>query len=372
LTGAQEPLHSATERPHCAAPFRFWTMNHAPPHILPVYILATMLVLQLSGCSFDPPSPHFEGADDGVTSPADMRPEQDFAGSGNNLPGADQGTPLDMPLPPQDMPSPQDMSEDMRMPPVDMNPPPQDMQPPADMTPPVEDMGPTSMPAICDGNRTDLAIDPNNCGECGARCDTSVGTCELGKCVCNGSGLEYCESSGACEDTQADPNHCGGCGNACQTGELCIGGVCDCTGDLERCDGECVDTSVDPRHCGMCGNSCGGDACRSGSCRSNDRCGGAPLEYVRCREHGGVACVRNENQTGVRYCRPGQGFDFDCGERCDGDELCIKPDTFEPYQCRPYRVGRGCTSCPCDDCGEGEWCRPAVMTQGKVWCVDPD
>lgn len=349
-------------------------MNHALPQPLPSHIWAAVFLLLLTGCSFDPPAPHFAGADDGTTSPADMRAERDLSSSGNNLPGADQGNPLgDMARPPEDMRSPQDQGVDMpSTPPVDMEPTSPDMAPPEeDMTTPPEDMGQGSMPAICDGNRTDLAIDPRNCGECGKRCDTTVGVCELGQCVCNGSGLEYCEGSGACEDTMADPNHCGGCGNKCQTGELCIGGVCDCTGDLERCGGECVDTSVDPRHCGMCGNSCGGDACRSSECRSNDRCGGLPLEYVRCQEHGGVACVRNDNQSGVRYCRPGPNLDFDCGERCDGDELCIKPDTFEPYQCRPYRVGRGCTSCPCDDCRNDEWCRPAVMTQGKVWCVDP-
>lgn len=337
-------------------------------------LILALLSFFATSCSFEPITPNFAGADaasdNNASSAKDMSEVSDLAGSGNSLTGEDQGPPTpDMPRPPQ---------PDMQ-PPVDMSPPPPPDMDVVDANPPLpdmgmepEDMGEVSIPMICDGNRTDLAIDPNNCGACGTRCDTSVGGCVAGSCVCNGSGLEYCENAGGCMDTQADPNNCGQCGNKCQTGELCVGGVCDCTGDLDRCGGECVDLSVDPRHCGMCGNSCGGDACRSGSCRDNNRCGGAPFEYVRCEEHGGVACVRNENQTGVRYCRPGPNLNFECGQRCDGDELCIKPDTFEPYQCRPYRVGRGCTECPCDDCRDGEWCRPAIMSTDKVWCIDPE
>lgn len=93
----------------------------------------------------------------------------------------------------------------------------------------------------CSGNLdcTDLYDDPNNCGACGAMCES--GLCEAGSCFGGcGEGLAYCparqitigfndepyELSAGCYDLFSDNTHCGSCDVTCPTTVGCYAGEC--------------------------------------------------------------------------------------------------------------------------------------------------
>jgi hypothetical protein len=87
----------------------------------------------------------------------------------------------------------------------------------------------------CDGVCVDLLTDLNNCGACGAICEsTLVGVgCIEGECVrtqCPAA-LTHCGDNANlpveehCFDLPTDPNNCGACGNVCASGE-CVDGAC--------------------------------------------------------------------------------------------------------------------------------------------------
>lgn len=331
-------------------------------------VVAALALALSAACSFEPPpasAPLDQGADaspalDQDSTGAEMGPAgEDMPTPEDMTPPTDQGS-EDMASPPTDMPSPQDMT-----PPEDMAPA-EDMTSPPDMDMPAEEMGWPPMPALCEGNRVDLSIDPNNCGMCGVSCDPKFGECRGGQCVCTDASLEVCGASRRCVDTKIDPNHCGNCGFECGPAAACQDEKCVCRPGFIECGGECVDPDSDPRHCGMCDRPCNGNSCKNGSCRDNDRCGFA---YQGCDVTGGTACLPDEHPTNDLYCRPGSNFDLQCGERCGGDELCDKPDLLDVRQCFRYRPGRTCTSCPCDDCGRGEICREAFGVPDRVYCV---
>ncbi len=134
----------------------------------------------------------------------------------------------------------------------------------------------------CGGVCVDLLTDLNNCGLCGAVCESGLVAvaCIAGECVrtscpaalttCGDDpNLPYEEH---CFDLSSDPSNCGACGNACASG-VCSGGVCApaagevCAEGQADCGGVCVDTCCDNNNCGACGNVCGdGLTCFEGIC----------------------------------------------------------------------------------------------------------
>jgi formylglycine-generating enzyme required for sulfatase activity len=131
----------------------------------------------------------------------------------------------------------------------------------------------------CGGQCIDIGSDPNNCGGCGTRCDTSAGQwCEGGECRCPGGG-SVC--AGECRDTSwftDNDAHCGRCDNACSGGSSCDGTSCRCPGGDEFCEGSCRGDDwflENDAHCGGCGDACtGSQVCHVGSCCSPDCSGG--------------------------------------------------------------------------------------------------
>ena len=329
-------------------------------------MITSALLAQLSlGCSFEPVGSPSSSTDQGA--PPDQSNTLDQSnGATNHAAHHDMKgsvTPPDM----RQEPRPTDMrqepnSEDMRS-----SEEPQDMRSPLpDMRAPAPDQGADPM-MMCDGGVVDTSQDPLHCGGCFRRCDAQYNECVGGECLCTISGLEACGARSECVDTRNDPNNCGGCGVTCSTGEYCDGGECKCQRGLTRCGGECVDTDYDPKHCGGCDTPCNGDACRGGSCRDHNRCG---LGYAWCSVDGGMACLPDGEPTDSLHCRPGKNFDVICGQRCAGDEVCIKLDDLDVRQCRTYRPGRGCSTCPCADCDGGEECRVILGLNGLIaYCV---
>jgi hypothetical protein len=86
----------------------------------------------------------------------------------------------------------------------------------------------------CSGACKILALDPDNCGQCGNQCPVPAnGTraCEGNKCVvkCTIVGSADCNKDPAdgCEiDTKTDAANCGTCGKTCASGETCSNGAC--------------------------------------------------------------------------------------------------------------------------------------------------
>lgn len=86
----------------------------------------------------------------------------------------------------------------------------------------------------CSGSCKILALDPDNCGQCGKQCPTppnGTRACEASKCVvkctvvgsadCNKDPVDGCEV-----DTKTDAANCGTCGKTCSSGESCTNGSC--------------------------------------------------------------------------------------------------------------------------------------------------
>jgi hypothetical protein len=137
-----------------------------------------------------------------------------------------------------------------------------------------------------------LAVDPNNCGACGARCDINLGwSCVNGQCVCSPNrvpcGLMCCGPGWACGSSPkgsiclcptnrlCGPNKedccpvgdtcCGGatccpptrncCGTlCCAAGEICCGTKC-CPKGQDCCSGTCT-TLGTPNQCASCTDRC--------------------------------------------------------------------------------------------------------------------
>jgi glucosylceramidase len=104
-----------------------------------------------------------------------------------------------------------------------------------------------------------------------------------------------------CLDVLTDPLNCGGCGIPCSTGQICLGGACQCVSGM-LCNGACL--PPDATHCADCVT-----ACPSGQVCSNHACSPAcAVGETAC----GTACVVTSggdawNCGGCgRECAPGQ------------------------------------------------------------------
>jgi hypothetical protein len=130
----------------------------------------------------------------------------------------------------------------------------------------------------CNGKCVDVAVDTQNCGNCGIGCSFGQ-RCVGGQCVLPCPiGRVPCD--GTCVDTQSDHLHCNGCFNACPGLAVCLSGQCvtECNAPLLSCGdaGICVDPRFDPNNCGDCGNicppvenaqrACGFQGCSRGAC----------------------------------------------------------------------------------------------------------
>ena len=115
----------------------------------------------------------------------------------------------------------------------------------------------------------DLAVDPQNCGQCGRTCLPGH-SCSAGNCVLDcPAGTSDC--SGSCVSLATNGN-CGACGTTCQANQSCGNAQCQCTGSFANCDGSpangCeTDVRTSNAHCGACNRSCGPlGQCVNGSC----------------------------------------------------------------------------------------------------------
>jgi hypothetical protein len=126
----------------------------------------------------------------------------------------------------------------------------------------------------------DLRSDPDNCDECGHRCDDDE-VCTDRVCLCRGVGGSFEDCRGGsthacclgigCVDLTTDARNCGGCGHRCDVGEACLDGTCRCgtCNDGNPCTtdscvgGRCEFHTLDADHDGYCGRLPDGTQCRS-------------------------------------------------------------------------------------------------------------
>jgi hypothetical protein len=157
----------------------------------------------------------------------------------------------------------------------------------------------------------DLRFDPNNCDECGHRCDPNE-LCDDRACQCHGASgalencrggeTHYCCPGFGCVDRMSDESHCGECGRRCNVGEDCVDGVCRC--------GSCNDDNP----------------CTTDSCNATDRC-----EYHTLDADGDDHCGRLPDGTQCRATEPltpGTDCDDSPGD-CDDSRSDVYPGSTE-------------------------------------------
>jgi hypothetical protein len=167
----------------------------------------------------------------------------------------------------------------------------------------------------------------------GAPADPSDKTCPEGQVVCG----DDCAAPDACP-----------CDDGCDRElEVCEDGACRCRPGLVRCGDTCVDTRANAAHCGGCDSPCGdGTLCQASDCVAQ-----CDAPKVAC----GKACV--DLSTDALHCD-------ECGHRCRSDEMCSAAD------CRRYVALDGCTTCPCDACGDDDGvCCDAPFLGGPA-CIE--
>jgi pectate lyase len=120
----------------------------------------------------------------------------------------------------------------------------------------------------CNGACANLAVDPINCGTCGAVCLAGQ-TCQAGRCALSCVAPQI-ECGGLCADPASNALHCGGCNRPCAGGQICQNSTCvtgSCAAGQSLCNGACVDRLTDPLNCGACGTACQvGQSCQAGTC----------------------------------------------------------------------------------------------------------
>jgi hypothetical protein len=137
----------------------------------------------------------------------------------------------------------------------------------------------------CDESCVDLKTDEQNCGACGTVCAITE-RCVAGQCAITcPAGQMLCNA--VCSNVTTDVLNCGGCGQKCPAGagcvngacdmtcsmgclagQVCMGGMCVCSGGATLCGTNCVDTQASDQHCGGCGKPClVGQTCVGGTCK---------------------------------------------------------------------------------------------------------
>jgi hypothetical protein len=122
----------------------------------------------------------------------------------------------------------------------------------------------------CGGLCTNLSLDNDNCGQCGAACPNGT-TCESQACFVPHTATQrpcslpgsVCPAGTLCSSHQCLPTTCAGRSNADRCA-LASGATGTC------CAGTCTDPSQDTNNCGECGAGCNGQLCVKGVCENID------------------------------------------------------------------------------------------------------
>ncbi len=206
----------------------------------------------------------------------------------------------------------------------------------------------TSSEFPCDVN---LLTDDENCGGCGISCNRGISlpsarfSCVDGECVfrcinSNGSFPANCDNdiSNGCEILLGNNVHnCGACGHEC-TGIApeCKDAQCSdrCDGKPDRCP-ECTDVQVDPNNCGACGNKCDNSKRPAPPPHTEYTCIDGECGRLKCTKNWGD-CNNDNYAVGSDGCETSlstEGNCGACGNVCDPDDVCGRPDSFSTYRC---------------------------------------
>jgi len=233
-----------------------------------------------------------------------------------------------------------------------------------------------------------IAIDPDNCGDCGTTCQTGQ-VCRRGKCVtecppasCNivtcPAGQTACGSTccmagqtcmngvcqiacppgttscnGMCVNLSASGQNCGACGHACNMLQTCVGGVCTCAMGTTLCGNMCAETQTDPNNCGTCGTVCSFPhataICMAGTCTI----GMCNTGFANCNGVVADGCETN-TMTDAANCGA-------CGNSCGAGGTC----TMGVCSCPTGTIRCGSL---CVDLGMCGPCAAVVCFAGTTSC----
>jgi hypothetical protein len=170
---------------------------------------------------------------------------------------------------------------------------------------------------------------------CNAAGACAVGSCDPGRANCTHN-EEDCTTK-----VTSDPEHCGGCDKRCDTTQVCgpTGCVSSCSEGLTRCERSCVNIAVDADHCGACDKRCpatqhGVATCNESTCGIACNAGYAPCAEGCCATQCGPAtcptgCCANgrcERGSAVTACGKGGAA---CAN-CEGPEGCSEGICAQP------------------------------------------
>jgi hypothetical protein len=209
------------------------------------------------------------------------------------------------------------------------------------------------------GCGTDIFTDPNNCGDCGVRCELSnaLGVCNNGACVFScGDGFRDCNSdlalpnSDGCEiNVDANINNCGACGEVCDPANgsaRCEFATCiieSCASGFEDCD-RAYDNGCET-------NIVNGDAENCNGCGATFPAGGAPNNGFICPSYPNASrlCVDRTCQAGAcgddyQDCTSAAGCETNVTNNINHCGAC-------GVVCAPSRGTGQCVDSQCDIAG---------------------
>jgi Notch 1 len=182
----------------------------------------------------------------------------------------------------------------------------------------------------CDGdidNVSNLDRDPENCGQCGNRCDYEQGEAICVNAVCR---LARCLPGYANADGQSS----NGCESTCTVNSEVPEGVDLCNQRDDDCDGvidEGYNLGQDPDHCGGCGVACYVQGVAEATCISG-RCVISECEAGYINLDGEATNGCEYGCTGAEAVEVCNGTDDDCDGRVD-EELRIDIDCLNQGLC---------------------------------------